>query len=98
MSDAHSSTTPPAGWYADARIPGQERWWDGLDWRQHTRLAPPGSPLPEKRDAEYSHYDKGSTSTDEKSGGARAGKVAGGVLAAGLAVAAGVLAKRRRQQ
>ena len=34
-----SSTTgmPPAGWYADSSAPGQERWWDGRSWTDHSR-------------------------------------------------------------
>jgi hypothetical protein len=26
------------GWYADNRAPNQERWWDGAQWTEYTRL------------------------------------------------------------
>ncbi|NNH08805.1 DUF2510 domain-containing protein [Cellulomonas fimi] len=26
----------PAGWYPDARTPGQRRWFDGRAWTEHT--------------------------------------------------------------
>ncbi len=29
----------PAGWYADATIPGMMRWWDGAAWTAHTAPA-----------------------------------------------------------
>jgi hypothetical protein len=31
----------PAGWYADANQPGNERWYDGTSWTEHLR--PTGS-------------------------------------------------------
>lgn len=32
---------PPAGWYEDPRVPGQQRWWDGTQWSmQHIRPVP----------------------------------------------------------
>lgn len=42
MSDnpADSSATPPAvpaGWYPDPSDPTRERYWEGLQWTQHTR-------------------------------------------------------------
>lgn len=27
----------PAGWYADPHDPGQQRWWDGVVWTDHTQ-------------------------------------------------------------
>lgn len=32
-----NATLPPAGWYADSTVPGQERWWDGQGWTEHSR-------------------------------------------------------------
>ena len=32
---------PPPGWYADAQVPGQMRWWDGTTWTAHVQ--PPGT-------------------------------------------------------
>jgi hypothetical protein len=28
--------TTPAGWYPDTNNPGQQRWWDGTRWTEHT--------------------------------------------------------------
>lgn len=33
----------PQGWY-DAGAPGQQRWWDGVQWTAHERTAPPTTP------------------------------------------------------
>lgn len=35
------SDLPPAGWYPDPTVPGQQRWWDGQRWSDHRA---PGSP------------------------------------------------------
>lgn len=36
MSDTPAADAPiPAGWYADATVPGQMRWWSGTEWTQH---------------------------------------------------------------
>lgn len=46
MSD---STLPPPGWYGDPAGTAGSRWWDGTDWTDHVRSAPPGDdppPLP----------------------------------------------------
>ena len=40
-----SSTTPP-GWYPDAQVPGQIRYWDGGQWTTHTAPAAPSEPRP----------------------------------------------------
>ncbi|QEO09208.1 DUF2510 domain-containing protein [Protaetiibacter larvae] len=29
-----------AGWRDDPADPARQRWWDGFDWTEHTRLAP----------------------------------------------------------
>lgn len=39
MSD--ETTAQPAGWYQDPAGVGRQRWWDGQQWTQGTRLAPP---------------------------------------------------------
>jgi hypothetical protein len=36
---------PSAGWYNDAEHPGQERYWDGVQWTDHRRVA--GSEIPQ---------------------------------------------------
>ncbi len=36
--------TQPPGWYPDASLPGQERWWDGNAWSPVTRPIPYGDP------------------------------------------------------
>lgn len=42
MSDENPSpyaaASPPAGWYDDPEVPGQPRWWDGVQW--HASQAP----------------------------------------------------------
>jgi hypothetical protein len=30
-------TAPPAGWYSDPTVGNEQRWWDGVDWTEHTR-------------------------------------------------------------
>jgi hypothetical protein len=35
---------PPAGWYDDPRVGGAKRWWDGLQWTEHTH-APAAVPV-----------------------------------------------------
>lgn len=37
----------PAGWYDDGQHPGQQRWWDGVQWTdQFQPVAPPAVPVP----------------------------------------------------
>jgi hypothetical protein len=38
-----SNTTPP-GWYPDSQVPGQQRYWDGTQWTDHTAPAAPTAP------------------------------------------------------
>src|SRR5438045_130672 len=38
-------TGPPAGWYGDSSGPrGQQRYWNGASWTDHTQFAPPSTP------------------------------------------------------
>ena len=44
MSDQGSTSGgPPPGWYRDPQWAGQQRWWDGWQWTEHTA---PGTPQP----------------------------------------------------
>ena len=36
---------PPAGWYPDPTEAGSERWWDGSNWGQQTRMPPTVTPI-----------------------------------------------------
>lgn len=38
--------TIPAGWYADPSVPGQQRYWDGATWTEHTASGAPMSVSP----------------------------------------------------
>ena len=38
------SNSSPAGWYPDQQVPGQQRYWDGVQWTSHT--APDRQPIP----------------------------------------------------
>lgn len=40
------SDLPAAGWYADPTTPGQQRWWDGQRWSDHTAPGTPATPVP----------------------------------------------------
>lgn len=35
----------PAGWYPDPTAPGQQRYWDGMQWTEHTAAGTSGSPV-----------------------------------------------------
>lgn len=37
------TSVPPPGWYGAGTV-GQERWWDGLNWTEHTRALPVAPP------------------------------------------------------
>ena len=38
---SNATSLPPAGWYSDKSAPGQERWWDGNNWTDHSRAQQP---------------------------------------------------------
>lgn len=39
------NNVPPAGWYPDTSVPGQQRYWDGARWTEHTApIAAPAQP------------------------------------------------------
>jgi hypothetical protein len=44
---------PPAGWYPDPQVPGQQRYWDGTQWTQTAPAAPAAAygaaPTPPKK-------------------------------------------------
>lgn len=42
-----TSTSPPPGWYPDANVPGQQRYWDGNTWTDQTAPADPNAPAPQ---------------------------------------------------
>lgn len=37
---------PPAGWYDDPNVPGLRRYWDGVQWSNHTQAKESKSQLP----------------------------------------------------
>lgn len=32
------NTADDSGWYADPKVPGQSRWWDGTEWTIYTKV------------------------------------------------------------
>ncbi len=41
---AHGAHAVQAGWYDDPQMPGQQRWFDGTQWTDHTQTAPSAGP------------------------------------------------------
>ena len=38
------SDLPPANWYPDPEVPGQQRYWDGTQWTEHRAAMGPHQP------------------------------------------------------
>lgn len=48
MSDSGSGS-PPAGWYPDPEVPGQQRWWDGMSWSTFTAPSAGAGGVPQQQ-------------------------------------------------
>jgi uncharacterized RDD family membrane protein YckC len=44
MLTGMSGSSTPAGWYPDPSVPGQQRYWDGNAWTEHTTPDPSAAP------------------------------------------------------
>jgi uncharacterized RDD family membrane protein YckC len=44
MLTGMSGSSTPAGWYPDPSVPGQQRYWDGSAWTEHTTPDPSAAP------------------------------------------------------
>jgi hypothetical protein len=42
-----SNNQAPAGWFPDPEVPGQLRYWDGVQWTEHRSPMPSGQPVPQ---------------------------------------------------
>lgn len=65
MAD-NETPQPPAGWYPDPTQPGQQRYWDGTQWTEHTA---PGGEAGTSEPAATGSGDAGWGSTGWDSGG-----------------------------
>jgi hypothetical protein len=83
-------TTPP-GWYPEpghtGNGPALERWWDGTEWTEYTRSAPP--PAADVLSAGHQGYPPypGAVAPGGTGSGGRGGKTAVGVIAAAVLLA-----------
>ncbi len=64
MVHSGAMTTQPPGWYPDASLPGQERWWDGNAWSSVTRAIPDSSGMSSVFGAPSAPQDPGSDAPD----------------------------------
>jgi hypothetical protein len=47
MDNASTATSPPAAWHPDPHVPGQMRWWNGVQWTDHVQpVAPQAAGFP----------------------------------------------------
>jgi hypothetical protein len=63
-------STTPAGWYPDTQTPGQQRYWDGSQWTEHTApgagLAQPGQVAIAVANPYDKHYDINQLSEEQR--------------------------------
>jgi hypothetical protein len=103
--NTHTDTTLAGGWYPDPDAPGQQRWWDGAQWTEHTQPAPP-APAPQGARAlpvapasdGHDPRAKAEAVGAEKAGRALLLSILGMLLFPPLAVVAVVMGRRARQQ
>ena len=68
--DNRMSNTTPAGWYPDSSSPGQQRYWNGTQWTEHTaqsgptNYAPPAGWYPDSRSPRQQRYWNGTQWTE----------------------------------
>jgi hypothetical protein len=63
-------STTPAGWYPDTQTPGQQRYWDGSQWTEHTApgagQAQPGAIALAVANPYDRHYDLSQVSEEQR--------------------------------
>ena len=63
-------STTPAGWYPDTQTPGQQRYWDGSQWTEHTApgagQAQPGTIALAVANPYDKHYDLSQVSEEQR--------------------------------